>query len=262
VTLRRSLWMGVAGTVGLWAGAASPGHALVVNPARTEVRLTPGTSAQVTLTVTNDDKVAVQVDVSKKDWFIPDVNKVWIVKRCLEVRVRAKFVLEPGASRPVEVELFCPQELDGEVVGMVSFLYRGEQASMVTPMISVSMYVIAEGREKLAGELQDIQVRRYRDQTSLNVTLKATGNVHVRPSGRLLIIDKKGKEVAAVPVPEGPPTYPGRENMYGGPVPAGTALGKGKYRVHVDLTYRGLDLKADRAFKVRGDGQVEMMDKK
>ena len=241
----------------LW-GLASSGWALVVTPPRTEVRLVPGASTPVELTATNDDKVEVQVDVSKKDWFIPAANKIWTVDRWLDVHGPAHFKLKPGQTQKIELTVSCPKEMMGEVVGMVSFVYQTDPPSTVTPMISVSMYVIAKGTEKLDGNVKDLIVRKWNGQAIVSAVIRSTGNVHLRPSGRLVVLDTKGNELASMPVAEGMPTYPETENIYGGQVPANVAMPAGTYTAKADLKYQDVKLQGSRTFTVLPDGSIQM----
>jgi hypothetical protein len=237
--------------------AVSGAWALTVTPSRTEVRLTPGHETKTALEVVNEDKVEIQVDVSKKNWFIPPENKAATVETWLTVHGPARFYLKPGEKRKVDLTIKSPKDLTGEVVGMVSFLYQTEQPSNVTPMISVSMYLIAAGTEKLSGEITEILVRKWNDQINVSAHVKATGNMHLRPSGELTILDDKGFEMAHMPVAEGQPTYPGTENAYFGTTPPGTKLVPGHYRVKVQLASGDLKLEKTKDFTITADGQVE-----
>jgi len=239
-----------------------PCHALVVSPSRTEVELTPGASTQIVLTATNDDKVEVQVDVSKKDWFIPAMNKVWTVDRWLDVHGPAQFVLKPGESRTIEATVTCPKELSGEVVAMTSFLYRAEKPMNVTPMISVSVYLMAAGSAQRSGALEDIVVRLWKGQVNVTAKVKATGNVHLRPSGYLAVQDRHGKELARMLVSEGQPTYPGSEALYFGTSASDVKWLPGSYIAVADLAYKDVKLEGRKAFKILRDGQVQMDHKK
>ncbi len=237
---------------------ALPAMALQVVPARTEVRLTPGTSTQVSLTVTNDDQMDLDIEVSQKDWFIPEAYKEWTVDKWLKNLGEAAFVLKPAERRKVDLMVRCPKTMDGEVVGMVSFVYRTRPPSMVTPMISVSMYLIGAGSEKIDGSINDLYAKAWSGRLSLSAKVRSTGNVHMRPSGYFLIVDRKGREIARMPILEGQPTYPGQESLYTGQTPGGLTIKPGKYVLHVDLRDKDLVLKQGRAFKVLKDGQVEM----
>jgi len=247
-------WLSIA----LLAGWAGPAWALVVTPARTEIRLAPGARTRVELTATNDDKVKVQVDVSKKDWFIPEANKAWTVGRWLDVRGPARFHLKPGKSRKVQVDVKCPKDMSGEVVAMVSFLYQTTPPSMVTPMISVSMYLIVAGTEKMEGRIKDLIVRKRNDQVNIAAVVKATGNVHLRPRGRFVVLDAQGVERGQVIIPEGQPTYPGTEIPYYGSLPANVKLSSGPYTVRADMSYGDFKVQANRDFTVLPDGQIQM----
>jgi len=243
----------------LWFwGITSPALALVITPARTEIHLAPGMSTKAVLTATNDDKVEIQIDVSKKDWFVLPANKALTVDKWLDVHGPSRFYLKPGKSRTVKLTVSCPKETDGELVGMVSFLYRTEHPSMVTPMISVSMYVIAAGRDKMEGAIDDITVRRWQNTLVVTAKVKASGNVHLRPSGRLVVVDSKGTELASLPIREGQPTYPGQEQLYGGQVPANVQLPAGAYTARAELGYQSLKFQGSRDFTILPNGELQL----
>lgn len=247
----------------LGLGLVAPSWALVINPSHTEVRLAPGASVQFTLTATNDDAVEIQVDVSKKDWFIPQMNKMWTVDRWLDVKGPVQFILKPGESREIHETVTCPKEFVlGEVVAMTSFLYRTEKMTNVTPMISVSVYLIAASGEKMSGEVEDMMIRSWKGQVNVNAKVKATGNVHLRPSGYLAVRDTHGKEWARMPVAEGQPTYPGSDAIYFGTVPADVKIPPGRYIAVADLAYRDVKLQGKKEFTILADGQIQMSPKK
>lgn len=247
----------ILSALGLW-GMSSPAMALVITPARTEIHLAPGASTKAVLTVTNDDKVEVQVEVSKKDWFVLPANKALTVDKWLDVHGPSQFVLKPGKTRTVKVTVSCPKETDGELVGMVSFRYQTEHPSMVTPMISVSMYVIAVGHDKMEGSIKDIVVRRWQNTVVVTAAVQAGGNVHIRPSGRLIVTDSKGTELASLPIREGQPTYPGQEQLYGGQIPPNIQLPPGTYTAKADLGYQNLKFQGSRDFTILPSGELQM----
>jgi hypothetical protein len=255
---RRGSWPFFWLALSLVLGIRAPSLALVVTPARTEVHMAPGASSPVVITVTNDDKAEIQVDVSKKDWFIPDFNKAFTVDRWMNIHGPSRFTLKPGQSRKVEITLQCPKEMVGEVVGMASFIYKTEQLMMVTPMISVSHYLIAAGTEKMSGEVTGMMVRVWNNEVHISAHVVSTGNVHLRPSGRLLVLNSKGTVVGETGVPEGQPTYPGRDNFYYGALPDTVKLSPGSYTARAELAYQDLKLQGDQRFKVLKNGQIQM----
>jgi len=236
---------------------ASYVSALTVTPGRTEIRLSPGESHGAVLTVANEIKEELQVEVSKKDWFVLPENKDFKVDRWLQVRGPQKFTLKPGQSRTIPIKVTCPKGAQGELVGMVSFEYLTDNPGMITPMISVSTYLAIAGTEKVAGEIVELGVHRWREKLQAAVAIKSTGNVHLRPTGTLTLTDDKGKEVARFQVPVGEPAYPGQVRGYLGQGPDIT-LGSGHYTLNADLTYQDLHLTGSRGFSVASDGQIQM----
>ena len=238
-----------------------PAWALSVNPGRTEISLKPGAKSRMMLTVTNEDKEDVQVQVSSKDWFVLPANKGLSSDQWIKIHGKELFILKPGENRKVSLTILCPKQAQGELVGMVSFTYQTRESSMVTPMISVSMYVEAAGTEQISGEITELSVLRWKGKVQAAVAIKSTGNVHLRPTGHILLNDASGKTVADYIVPEENPTYPGRTQGYFGQG-ADAALQPGHYQASANLMYRMVPFKADRGFTVAQDGNITMDDLK
>ena len=234
--------------------------ALSVSPGRTEIRLAPGKKIAAVITASNDTPDLLHVKLSTKDWFLLDANKTknLVIDQWLKLHGKKEFDLKPGQSRKVKITARCPKEAEGELVGMVSFLYEKDPPSMVTPIISVSVYVEVAGTEKASGEIRQVAVQTWNNQIQLAVDLKSTGNVHLRPSGSFTVVDARGVEVATFPVKEGAPAYPGRDQGYFAQIPPGFKLASGRYAVKVSLQDRGLAFQAERGFQVLKDGKIQM----
>jgi hypothetical protein len=246
------------------AAAALPVHALSISPGRTEVRLSPGKELEAALKATNDSPDLIHVTLSTKDWGpMLESNKAnkLTVDTWLKIQGPREFDLKPGETREIKLSVKCPEPTQGELVGMVSFMYVTDTPSMMTPIISVAVYMEAAGTETIAGELQSIVVNVWQDQLQAAVSVKSTGNVHLRPTGTIAFQDKKGKEIVSFPIKDGGPAYPGREQGYFAVIPAGYKLPKGRYKVSANLEYRGLKLQGIRDFKVLKNAQVEMAPK-
>jgi hypothetical protein len=239
----------------LWIGGSA--WALSVSPGRTQIALSPGAKMNASLTVRNDAQKEIQVQVSKKDWFVLPANKDLTIDKWLTVRGPQTFFLKPGQARQVKLTARCPKQAQGELVGMVSFLYQTEDASMVTPVISVSVYLSAAGTEKVEGAIKHLVVRHWRDSLQVAVGVESTGNVHLRPTGHVRIFDAKGASLIELPIKEGDPAYPGMERGYFAQE-ASRKLAPGHYRVEADLVYRDLPLKATRQFSVGKDGNIKV----
>jgi hypothetical protein len=238
-------------------GFGSSALALTITPGRTYVRLLPGEHANAVISAHNETTDRIQVELSKKDWFVLPDNKALTVKDWLELKGPTYFWLKPGERRDVTVKVKCPKKAVGELVGMVSFAYQGESVSMVTPMISVSVYTTAVGTERLSGFIKDLAVRRWQDRTQVAIGLISNGNIHLRPTGHVLITDSKGKTAANFTIKEGDPVYPGQERAYFGE-DMSLKLAPGRYNATVSLTYKDLVLGASKELEVKADGSIQM----
>jgi hypothetical protein len=242
------------------AGLVQTGWCLTITPGRTEIRLAPGATTKMVFTATNESSEKVQIALSKKDWFVLDANKALPVDKWLTLKGPTYFWLKPGETRLVPVKVKCPKNAQGELVGMVSFAYQGETVSMITSVISVSVYVAAIGTEKVAGTISEIAVRRYQSTLQVAVGVKSSGNVHLRPTGTMTLSDAAGKQVASIAIKQGDPAYPGRERGYFGE-DSQLKLGPGHYHAKADLTYRDLTMTAADEFDVLKDGKIVMAKK-
>jgi hypothetical protein len=141
---------------------------------------------------------------------------------------------------------------------MVSFMYTTGPAAMVTPMISVSTYLEIVGTEKMSGVIDHLAVRTWNDQIQAAASLKATGNVHLRPTGTIQIKKENGEEIGRWPIKEAGPAYPNRSQGYFASVPENLKLEPGAYRMRADFEYRDRKFDAERGFTVLPDKQIKM----
>jgi hypothetical protein len=242
-----------------WAVLSSQpeGWSLSVAPGRTEIRLAPGKKLSFEITVRNDTDRDLDIETAMRDWFVLEVNKGLKVEDWLKIVKPKHFHLKPDESQKVKLTARSPKKGQGELVGMVSFICQTNPPSMVTPVISVSVYLAIAGTENPAGEIKSVDVMPIGQGVRLMATLKATGNVHLRPTGFIQIYDEGGTEMAKVPVMEGSPTYPGNERMYAADSPT-LALKPGKYSLQANLSSQGLAFKSSRTFEVGKDGHIQM----
>ena len=232
-------------------------YALSVIPARTEVRLSPGAEAHAIITISNETNAVVHVTVSEKDWFVLPENSSWTVKTWLTVKAPAHLDLKAGARREIPIELKCPASAQGDLVGMVSFRYEGDVPTMVTPMISVSVYMTAAGTERLSGEIEEVQAYHPATGISVGALFKNTGNVHLRPSGTIMVQGGQGQLIAQYRINENDPVYPGRVKACT-VQDSNISFEPGRYKALIDLVYKETHWRAQRGFKVLKDGKIEM----
>jgi hypothetical protein len=242
--------------VGLMAPRAS---ALSVSPGRTDVRLAPGEKINTVLTVLNDNSEAMQVDASQKNWFLYAANKNTVAADWIKIHGKSHFLLKPGESRKVGLTVLCPKKAEGLLVGMASFIFRTAQPGTVTPMISVSIYLTVAGTEHLSGEIRKLTARFWKHTLTVGAEVAATGNVHLRPSGSLLIFDAQGTQMAQYVVAQKDPVYPGQTRGFIGAHQSNeTALPLGAYVLKAHLISGDLQLDAQKKFQIFTGEKIQM----
>jgi hypothetical protein len=234
-------------------------QALSIAPGRTDVHLLPGQHMNAVLTVINDHPEKMQIDVSERNWFLYEANKNTPVADWLKIHGKTHFTLKPGKSRKVPVTIFCPPKAEGLLVAMASFKFHSEQPTMMTPMISVSIYLTVDGTQHAAGEIKKISVQVWQNTLAAGAEVTATGNVHLRPSGTLTVLDEQGAEAALFRVNEREPVYPGQMRGYVG-VRQGEnkLLTPGHYTIKVHLVSGDVTLDEAKKLEVLANGTIVM----
>ena len=257
----RARYIATGAATWLIAMASPLAWALSVAPARTEVRLAPGAVTKAVITVTNPHPEAYGVELSEKPWFIYPDNKQIHVEDWLHLPGRKRFRLKPGKSRDVKITISCPKDAVGELMGMVSFTYLGDTPSMITPMISTAVYLDVIGTERSAGEIVALGAGTRNGMFEVGAQIKATGNVRLRPSGTVRLLNDQWQPVSVYALVEGNPIFPGTVRDYPASGP-GNAPATGHYTLSAEIHSGSLELKADQGIFVKPNGDVEMDRKK
>ena len=94
------------------------------------------------------------------------------------------------------------------------------------------------------------------------VVVENIGNVHLRPKGKIVIEDRKGKEIKELELTYGWPVYPGKYRAYFGDW-KGASLKSGKYKAIATVDYGDTEniLKKTVSFEVDKKGNIEMDEK-
>lgn len=122
--------------------------------------------------------------------------------------------LEPSEEKIVRFTITMPQDLEGEYQGILFFQtqpkgvkspVRGKQV-MVSTRIGAGIYAAAKHTAAYSSEISAIFFKQAPDldNSTFHYALiyHNTGNIHLRPTGKVKIIDAAGKEVALAPVNE------------------------------------------------------------
>jgi hypothetical protein len=235
---------------------------ITVEPVRQEIKVSPGEGARGSYFVYNVGEKPTRVSVAPRDWFILEENKGIKVDSWLKITPQ-ELDLEPGESEEVKYEVAVPTGAIGELVAMISFIPRAEEESGINVVFSVSLYVMIEGTEILKGEISKLDIRRWESEGSsdlrLGVLIENKGNVHLRPKGKIVIEDTKGKEIKEVELTYGWPVYPGKNHAYFADW-KGAHLKSGKYKAIATVDYGDPEniLRETVRFKVDKKGNIEV----
>jgi len=238
---------------------------ITVEPVRQEIKVSAGKEAQGSYFVYNVGKEPTRVTVAPRDWFVLEENKGIKIDSWLRITPQ-EVDLEPGEKREVKYEVAVPTRAIGELVAMVSFVPQAEEESAINVVFSVSLYVMIEGTEILKGEISKVDIRRWEKEGSsdlrLAVLVENRGNVHLRPKGKIVIEDRKSKEIKEVELTYGWPVYPGKNRAYFGDW-KGASLKSGKYKAIATVDYGDTEniLKKTVSFEVDKKGNIEMGEK-
>jgi len=117
------------------------------------------------------------------------------------------FELNPAEGRLVRFTLKTPQDISGGFNGVIFIESMPEKASdargrriLFKARLGVKIFAAIEGTLNRLAELQDLFIKQEVKDSILNYSLlfKNTGNVHIKPVGRLEIIDQEDKVVSTI----------------------------------------------------------------
>lgn len=167
------------------------------------------------------------------------------------------FKIEPGEARSVSFQIAIPE---GGLSGMywamifVQAAPRPEQREGATILaierFGVKVYETIPGTSVLSGEIRNVR-KVNDDPLAFDVVFANTGNVQLRPTGMVTVINQNGETVRALSIGEFP-LLPGKEQMLSVVDDNSSALPSGIYRALVTIDYGGESLAGGtRDFRLR-----------
>jgi hypothetical protein len=167
------------------------------------------------------------------------------------------FRIEPGEAQSITFQMAVPE---GDMSGMywamifVQAAPRPEQREGATILaierFGVKVYETIPGTSILSGEIRS--VRKINDHPlTLEVVFANTGNVQLRPTGTVTVINQMGEAVRTLSIREFP-LLPGKEQVLSVVDGDSSSLPAGIYRALVTIDYGGDSLAGGtRDFRVR-----------
>ena len=159
----------------------------LLSPSRVEAKVPPGKGFEEKFEFTNssDELVKVRINVTDRtinpvvsDWLKPEKNIVEIKPHTTEI-VTYTVSIPEGASGEYNA-WFVTEEISGDNLiekSMASFAVR----------MSVPIYVMVKGTEKYDFDIKSVAINLNKKPAEINLMVKNTGNVHIRPTGKIII---------------------------------------------------------------------------
>ena len=241
-------------------------YALEVQPARLELKISENQPLQGELKITNPSDKTVEVRLSTGAYRFLNPNlKLPSCQDWFRFEPES-LTLAAGASTSVSYTITPPGNLDvdtaGEYLGAIlvdqlppsSEKEAGKSRVTVVPRLALAVYLMIEGREKVAVEMEDLKVDHPQpEQLKLEVKLRNLGTDHVRPSGTYALF-RDGAAHHTAPLGKGMPLLPGAELNVPALLPL---LPAGKYRWVVTVEVQeGTVLQKETAFEITEDGEL------
>lgn len=136
---------------------------------------------------------------------------------------KTKVNLTPGEFTDAKFLIKVPRDAAGEYLCAVIFDENrslkenapkdneGSVRIQLTPRFSIPIYISIKNTEKTKAEITDLRLTSgsKKGEIIINVTLKNTGNTHIRPFGTLIIFNQNGEVVKNLPIGKSLPVFPG-----------------------------------------------------
>lgn len=180
-----------------------------IDPMQVEIQVEQGVETKGVCKVFNIGEKPVSVTVRSEDWLHLGIEpSSW-------VRIGpTSFMIEPGKFGEVSYTVTLPVGSAGELMAMV-FFCGIEEDSNIAAEFGIPIYVSVKGTEVIDAEVIELEVD-YSEELDISgsVNIKNKGNVHIRPSTTIRVLNNLGKSVAFFGVPYGLPVQVGRERRF------------------------------------------------
>ena len=202
-------------------------------PTVSEIEVAPGTEKSGTIAVANSDTTPVAVKVETEDWLKLRTGSAPIeLKEWLNIGDTELF-LGPSETKNAVYSVKIPPDIKGELIAQIYFSggSTGSGALNISSRFGVALYVGIEGTEVVDADIKNLRV----EQSIVSFTIENLGNVHIRPSGGLLIKNSQGIITGEVTVPYTAVIFNGGSHDYAITVNP-KLFTKGENSIEADLT--------------------------
>lgn len=162
-----------------------------VTPDRHIVSLLPGEEKTVMYHIHNTGDEDIDIIIEPKAWAgLRDPYK-WLSLESDDIYARA------GERSPLIVNVFAPEDAEGEMVAMLFLCYKESIESQLNIRQGTPLYMVIKGTENYDLDIEDVSISYARKghfyDLNFAVKIKNTGNVHIVPDVKVVIRNSKGR---------------------------------------------------------------------
>lgn len=212
--------------------------ALQADPAVTEIALAKGEDYDGFLRVASIANEDLEVVIEPVDWLKKYLKKTETapVESWLEFQQKS-FILPVGMVANIPYKIKVAQDLEDEQMAQVFFAFKkpGEERNFKT-RLGVAVYLGIKDTMNLESSIVDASVvSGGEDSEKFYITLSVfnSGNVHIRPFGKVVIEDSEGNGLHTFDIAAGKVIFPDTKGEI--LVSNDMALATGKYKIVVIL---------------------------
>jgi P pilus assembly chaperone PapD len=179
--------------------------AISIEPTRIETSIVAGQRKELEFLIGNPKDYPVLIKVSKTNWSMTKEARIiteveggmvdWLKLPAKEIEIEAQ------SSKQIPLIATIPRDAQGEYRAIVFFeeipKEKTDKMISITTRIGASIYVSAEGTEKVDGKIENIEISKVENKGPMiiTVTFRNSGNIHLRPNIIASLKDVNGKWV-------------------------------------------------------------------
>jgi len=177
-----------------------------------------------------------------------------------------EFTLSPGEQKTVNIKVTPPPNAQGGIYGTILITempLKTEGANVVNVgRIAVGVLLTLPGSSTKSGEVTSINISQKKSDEPIEIkgTFKDTGNIHFDVTGRAIIEDKSGKQLAQLSLGKHLVIPPGDDRLFSGKWKA-EGLTPGDYIVKAEMQIEdGSLIKSKKIFHVVSTNKILQLD--
>ncbi|MHB8793748.1 MAG: COG1470 family protein [Thermoleophilia bacterium] len=215
------LWPALAGSYTVEEHDDAVTGQFVISPTKVELEIKPGESAEREIAVANRTGSTITIEFSMEDFegstdpsqatvFFGDEDSSWGARKWLEPEL-ASIVLKQGETVTFRTKINVPKNAEpgGHYAALFAFsTYETEDESgtaiNITSRVGTLFLIKVAGTAVETGNLSKPEISTFSEYGPIDIGLifNNEGNIHLKPSGRVIITNILGQSVAEIAVPE------------------------------------------------------------